>query len=172
MSSKKEMLLDYLKREALIRKGLVRLSSGDYSDLYVDCRRLLRAPVVKLLGEVLLEEILSRYPDVEAVGGLETGAIPLTTAVLSVASFHGPPLKGFFCRKIRKDHGLKRLVEGPVRAGDKVVVLDDVLTTGASLQHVITCCLSSNLKVIGSLVLVSRNPSTPVPYVFSLQDLL
>jgi len=85
-----------------------------------------------LVGRAILERFktLPRIPD--AVGGMSIGADPITGAVVTMAGVAGTPLKGFLIRKEPKDHGTKRYVEGPVEPGQRVVIVEDVTTTGGS----------------------------------------
>ena len=110
-----------------------RLASGAFSPLYVDCRVLLAHPRPRQLVAQLAFDALSGL-DIECLGGMELGAIPLATAISAHALTASPPRewRTFVVRKQAKDHGLGKLIEGAVKAGDRAVVVDDVLTTGGS----------------------------------------
>ncbi len=123
--------------EHSVRWGEFTLASGKKSDLYVDARvTLMLAEGASLAGRLLLEALDARFTpaDVDAVGGMAVGAVPLVSAVLVHAAAHPRwrGLRGFFVRKEAKGHGLGKQVEGAFRKGDNVVLLEDVVTTGGS----------------------------------------
>jgi len=125
-------LVDLVARKAL-RRGTFRLASGREASFYLDAKQVvLDAEGAMLVGRAILERLggLPRFPD--AVGGMSIGADPITSAVVTMAGVSGRPLKGFLIRKEPKDHGTKRYVEGPVEPGDRVVIVEDVTTTGGS----------------------------------------
>lgn len=118
-----------LIRSRCVLRGDFPLASGGRSDTYVDLRRLsLSADGLPMLGAMLRE--MTRDLDLDAVGGPESGAIPLVCAYLAQPGRTHPA--GFFVRKVPKQHGLRRDIEGTLEPGMKVAILDDVITTGAS----------------------------------------
>src|SRR4051812_15889654 len=128
----RDQLIALLKRDAL-RTGTFTLASGRTSHYYVDGRKVtLSAEGAALIGAGVLG-LLADLPGVSAVGGLTLGADPIVGATLAVAGAGGRPgLRGFLVRKEAKAHGTGQLVEGPVAAGESVVIVDDVATTGGS----------------------------------------
>jgi len=125
-------LIDLINTKAL-KRGMFRLASGREASFYLDAKQVvLDAHGAMLVGRAILERFktLSRIPD--AVGGMSIGADPITGAVVTMAGVAGTPLKGFLIRKEPKDHGTKRYVEGPVEPGQRVVIVEDVTTTGGS----------------------------------------
>lgn len=110
---------------------IFRLASGKMSQFYIDCKTTTLTPEgLVLIGEVIFERI--KGLPIQAVGGLEFGAIPLALAT-SIHAFHkGVAIRPFVVRKQAKDRGLKKAIEGQLNTGDSVVVLEDVVTTGAS----------------------------------------
>jgi orotate phosphoribosyltransferase len=132
-------LIELIKREAL-RLGDFTLASGKKSKFYLDCRSLVLtaegASLVALLLLERLERAAGQGYSVDAVGGLELGAVPLVSSLLAMA--HDLPawrhrrLRGFIVRKDVKSHGTGKAVEGPLHRNDRVAVLEDVATTGAS----------------------------------------
>ena len=107
------------------------LASGRKSNFYFNCKPTTLDPEgMNLIGHLLFDMIEDL--DVTAAGGLTLGADPMANA-LSVISFQrGKPVKSFIVRKETKDHGTKSRIEGTVKAGESVVILDDVITTGAT----------------------------------------
>ncbi len=130
-------LIALLKRDAL-RTGTFTLASGRISHYYVDGRTVtLSAEGAAEVGAGVLE-LISDLPNVGVVGGLTMGADPIVGATLAVAGAGGRPgMLGFLVRKEAKGHGTGKLVEGPLKPGTDVVIVDDVATTGgSSLQAV------------------------------------
>jgi len=120
-----------LIRDKALEFGDFTLASGKKASYYLDCRKVtLDSAGANLIAEGILELLADAWPD--AVGGMAVGADPITAAVLTVAGRQGRSLRGFIVRKEAKTHGKGRDVEGPVRAGDKVVIVEDVVTTGGS----------------------------------------
>ena len=116
--------------------GDFTLASGKKSKYYVNSKRVLfHAEAITLLGELLYDA--TKDLSVQAVGGLEVGAIPMTAAALTAYHRAGRPMEGFFVRKQAKGHGSRDRLEGQVNSGDAVVIVDDVLTTGGSVVQAI-----------------------------------
>ena len=156
MYSKRE-LMD-LVREKSLKFGDFILASGKKAKYYLDGKQVtLDARGARLIGEGILE-ILSKdetFPD--AVGGMSIGADPITAAVITVAGMTGKDnLKGFLVRKESKGHGTNRFIEGPVREGDHVVVLEDVVTTGGSSLTAIERIEAAGIKVDGVIAIIDR----------------
>ncbi len=144
--SSRDRLKDLFLSRAL-KFGDFTLASGKKSSYYVNSKKVLfHAEAITLLGELLYEA--TRDLDFQAIGGLEVGAIPMSAAALVAFHRAGRPMEGFFVRKQAKSHGSKELVEGQVNAGDKVVVIDDVLTTGGSVVQAIQA-----VEAVGATVL-------------------
>src|SRR5215208_5086322 len=124
----RETLIAELREHALVL-GEVVLSSGQTAQYYVDARRTLMQPAGFLAaGELIAAAAVRR--GAEAVGGPVMAAIPLACAAIAVPG--GDGLVGFFVRKEGKSHGLQRMVEGPVEAGTRALVVEDTVTTGGS----------------------------------------
>jgi orotate phosphoribosyltransferase len=116
--------------------GNFTLASGKTSSYYINSKKVLfHSEAVALLGE-LLYQATADLP-IHAIGGLEVGAIPMAAAAAMRFHQHGRTIEGFFVRKEAKGHGSKQRVEGEVKAGDRVAVIDDVLTTGGSVVQAI-----------------------------------
>ena len=149
--------------EKSVRTGTFTLASGKISDLYVDCRVTALDPIgATLIGslgwEVVQRDILSRYPDIAAIGGMTMGADPISLAIgMTAALQHAPHLlQVFTVRKEAKDHGRGRRIEGNFNAGDTVIVVDDVITTGGSTLKAIDAIEEEGGRVAAALVLLDR----------------
>jgi len=125
-------LIGLVESKAL-KRGTFRLASGREATFYLDAKQVvLDAHGSMLVGRAILERLRSLGPLPAAVGGMSIGADPITSAVITMAGIEGLPLKGFMVRKEPKDHGTKKYVEGPVEPGQRVVIVEDVTTTGGS----------------------------------------
>ena len=125
-------LIGLVEAKAL-KRGTFRLASGREASFYLDAKQVvLDAHGAMLVGRAILERLRSLGPLPAAVGGMSIGADPITSAGITMAGVEGMPLKGFMVRKEPKDHGTKRYVEGPVEPGQRVVIVEDVTTTGGS----------------------------------------
>jgi orotate phosphoribosyltransferase len=152
MISPRQELLRLLATKSF-RLGDFKLSSGGRSDYYIDCRTTtLDARGAQLTGQVFLEEIKHRAWDPEAIGGLTMGADPIVVAV-SVTS---GTLNGFLVRKAEKQHGTGQRIEGFRGKGSRVVIVDDVCTTGASTIQAIEAAREFGFDIAGVMCLVER----------------
>ena len=125
-------LIGLVETKAL-KRGTFRLASGREASFYLDAKQVvLDAHGAMLVGRAILERLRSLGSLPAAVGGMSIGADPITSAVITMAGVEGLPLKGFMVRKEPKDHGTKKYVEGPVEPGQRVVIVEDVTTTGGS----------------------------------------
>ncbi|MFM9198176.1 MAG: orotate phosphoribosyltransferase [Planctomycetia bacterium] len=116
-----------------LKRGTFRLASGREASFYLDAKQVvLDSHGAMLVGKAILERLRSLGGLPAAVGGMSIGADPITSAVVTMAGVAGLPLKGFMVRKEPKDHGTKKYVEGPVEPGQRVVIVEDVTTTGGS----------------------------------------
>ena len=150
----KQALID-LVREKTLKFGDFTLASGKKATYYLDGRQVtLDSTGACLLGEGILEMLGADLP--RAVGGMSIGADPITAAVVTLAGIRGTPLVGFMVRKEAKGHGTKRFVEGPVHAGDEVVIVEDVVTTGGSSLLAIQRAEEFGLVVRGVIALIDR----------------
>jgi orotate phosphoribosyltransferase len=152
MRSARQKLLSILAHKSF-RLGEFKLSSGATSDYYIDCRTTtLDAKGSRLTGEVFVEEIRQRGWKPQAVGGLTMGADPIVVA----ASVVSGELHGFLVRKAEKQHGTGQRIEGFREKGARVVVVDDVCTTGASTVQAIDAAHEFGFEVAGVICLVER----------------
>jgi len=149
--ARKELLR--LLADKSFRLGEFKLSSGATSDYYIDCRTTtLDAKGSRLTGEVFVEEIRKRGWKPHAIGGLTMGADPIVVAVSVVSG----ELHGFLVRKAEKQHGTGQRIEGFREKGARVVIVDDVCTTGASTVEAIAAAREFGFEVVGVLCLVER----------------
>src|SRR5438552_8657836 len=152
MTSARQELLSLLATKSF-RLGEFKLSSGGTSDYYVDCRTTtLDARGAQLTGQVFLEEIRSRGWNAQAIGGLTMGADPIVVAVAVTSG----TLHGFLVRKAEKQHGMTQRIEGFREKGARVVIVDDVCTTGSSTVQAIEAAREFGFEVVGVMCLVER----------------
>ena len=154
-------------RELLLKKSVMRgdftLASGAKSDLYVDCRlTTLDGHGGSLVGQVMHALLVEKAKELGVspvgVGGLTMGADPISLAVAMTSYYAGDaqPIHAFSVRKEAKGHGRKKLVEGNFKAGDLIVAVDDVITTGGSTLKAIESIEAEGGKVAFVLVLLDR----------------
>jgi orotate phosphoribosyltransferase len=161
MHSSRQKLLSILAQKSF-RLGEFKLSSGATSDYYIDCRTTtLDAKGSRLTGEVFLEEIHQRGWKPKAIGGLTIGADPIVVSVSVVSG----ELDGFLVRKAEKQHGTGQRIEGFREKGTRVVIVDDVCTTGASTIQAIEAAREFGFEVIGVMCLVEREEAQGRPIV-------
>ena len=130
------------------------LRSGRVSDWYLDARQTtFSGEGARLVGAAVWEHMA----DADAVGGMTMGADPIAVATAMHAADQGKPLKAFSIRKAVKDHGTGGRLVGPVRAGERVVMLEDTVTTGGTLLDAIEVARSEGLRIVQVLVLVDRS---------------
>ena len=171
MHSARQKLLTTLAHKSF-RLGEFKLSSGGTSDYYIDCRTTtLDAKGSRLTGEVFLDEIRHWGWNPQAIGGLTMGADPIVSAVAVVSG----ELNGFLVRKAEKQHGTGQRIEGFHEKGARVVIVDDVCTTGASTIQAIEAAREFGFEIVGVMCLVEREEAqgrpnveraaAPVPFV-------
>ncbi len=132
-----------------------RLAHGGMSQFYFNCKKVTLDPEGQyLIGHLVFN--LVRGQGFKAVGGLTLGADPISNAVAYTSWLEEEPLQAFVVRKKEKDHGVVSLIEGKVEAGDRVIVVDDVITTGGSTLQAIAACRQAGLEVERVVVLVDR----------------
>src|ERR1700728_3000872 len=144
------------------RLGEFKLSSGGTSDYYIDCRTTtLDAKGSRLTGEVFLEEIQRRGWKPKAIGGVTMGADAIVVAVSVVSG----EVDGFLVRKSEKQHGTGQRIEGFRERGARVVIVDDVCTTGASTVQAIEAAREFGFEIVGVMCLVERQEAGGRPNV-------
>lgn len=154
MTPAETQLLELLKSRSF-KRGSFRLASGGTSAYYIDGKMSeVFSAAAHLIGEVLYER--TKEIAFDAIGGLESGAIPLTTATVINYHLHGRELEGFWVRDNVKDHGTKKRVEGGLKDGSRVVIVDDVITRGSSSVKAIEAVRERGCEVVCVISLVDR----------------
>ena len=151
----KNSLLELIKEKAVFYRS-VELSSGKKSGYYVDGKQVtLSANGVYLVARVILN--LIRNDKVDAIGGPTIGADPILGAVICLSHLNRSPIQGFIVRKQPKKHGMQRYIEGPpLKKGSRVVIIDDVVTTGESVLRAIKAVKDIGCEVVRVIALVDR----------------
>jgi orotate phosphoribosyltransferase len=125
-----------LIRERAIKMGDFVLSSGKRSSYYADLRLVTLWPeAAYLVGKLMLQELSGR--DIAGVGGPAMAAIPVVSSITMVSHLEGTPLPGFMVRKEAKEHGTRKVIEGPFPKGGRVAIVEDTVTSGGSIFHAI-----------------------------------
>lgn len=139
------------------RRGTFTLTSGKQSDFYVDCRLTTMHPEgLTLIGPLGLAAIAQAGWSPDSVGGLTLGADPVSYAIAYASQLAGRPVRAFTVRKEAKAHGTGKLVEGPFERGDRVVVIEDTITTGGSALRAAASIAAAGGEVLGVLAVVDR----------------
>ena len=135
--------------------GEFTLTSGRKSNYYIDGKRITLSPEgAYLVGKAIFDEVIKT--GVDAIGGVATGAYPIVTAVALVSHLEGKPISAFIVREVAKEHGTMRQIEGHLKPGSRVAIVDDVLTTGGSVLKAIEAVEAAKCKVVKVIVLVDR----------------
>jgi orotate phosphoribosyltransferase len=171
-----QQLLALLARTSF-RLGQFKLSSGATSDYYIDCRTTtLHAEGGRLTGHAILELLEANHIQAEAVGGLTLGADPIVSAVAIATGWRAlkaiqekrpqpQVLHGFLVRKAEKAHGTGRRIEGFCQPGARVIIVDDVCTTGASTINAIEAAREAQMVVAAVVCIVERQEANGRPAV-------
>jgi orotate phosphoribosyltransferase len=154
MSEAEQQLLQLIKDRAF-QRGTFRLASGATSDYYIDGRMVaVYSEAAHLIGEVLYEK--TRDLAIDAIGGMAVGAVPLATAAVIGYHRHGRAMEGFWVRDEVKAHGTQKLIEGRLKPGSRVAIVDDVVTKGGSSLKAIKAVQEAGHEVVAVLALVDR----------------
>ncbi|HEY9398466.1 MAG TPA: hypothetical protein VIP29_01070 [Nitrososphaeraceae archaeon] len=156
LDEKRKRLKDIIRERGIVIKDIT-LSSNRKSKFYYDIKSIVSEPDgAVLIGELMLSEILKIQPKTRSVGGLESGAIAISTAIVC-SSFQFEPTKrvsGFFVRKSVKTHGLEKMIEGIVET--PVTVVDDVITSGKSVLDVVFALRNQGIYNINIMSVIDR----------------
>jgi orotate phosphoribosyltransferase len=154
LRQKREKLIAIIRRQSLLQSRDFILASGRSSSFFFDMKKTMFDPEgAALLADLLFDAI--KAEEVECIGGLETGAIPIVSA-LCARSWPEKPLKGFFVRKETKGHGTDQRVDGLLERGSKVILFEDVTTTGGSAMQAVRQAQQSGCTVLKVVSVVDR----------------
>ncbi|MGD0819479.1 MAG: orotate phosphoribosyltransferase [Desulfomonilia bacterium] len=143
--NKIDQLKEIIRHDA-VKFGKFTLSSGKESDLYVDLRKVTLNPVgASIIGSLISDIIKNRK--VDAVGGMSVGADPIAVATSLAAYQEGREIMAFLVRKNQKTHGTGNVIEGPIKPGQRAIVVEDVITTGASTISAIERIKEAGLEI-------------------------
>jgi orotate phosphoribosyltransferase len=153
--------IDDLKQlliERSVRRGDFILASGKSSSFYIDARMTTMSPQgLALIGPLSLDLLQKKGWSPDSVGGLTLGADPVALSISRASVDRLPLVRAFTVRKQVKAHGTGNLIEGPFKSDDKVVIVEDVVTTGKSAMQAIDAVVLTGATVLGVLAVVNRN---------------
>jgi orotate phosphoribosyltransferase len=156
LAEKKMRLLALIREKSFLTKGgPFKLASGGTSDYYLDMKPSTFSPEGLNLIADIVYAMLREDHNVEAVGGLELGALPITSAV-SMRSFSERPIEGFVVRKEKKDHGTAKKIDGNFRENSTVVLFEDVTTQGGSVMEAVRAVRARGATVTRIITIVDR----------------
>jgi orotate phosphoribosyltransferase len=136
--------------------GNFTLSSGIKSDHYFDGKKLTLSPEgAYWVGKAIFDELANI--EIDAIGGLSTGADPIASSVAVISHLEGRPIPAFIVRDTTKEHGTRRRIEGDLKEGSKVVIVDDVITKGGSIDKAIEAVKEAKCEVAKVIVIVDRH---------------
>ena len=151
----KEALIALVRHKSL-RFGDFTLASGKKARYYLDGKQVTLDPHgSRLIAEGILD-LLTEQGLPDAIGGMSIGADPITAAVVTMSAVRGTPIVGFMVRKESKGHGTNQYIEGPVHPGQKVIIVEDVVTTGGSSLAAIDRAKAFGLDVTGVVAIIDR----------------
>jgi len=153
----RERLLELLTEKSFLysKEPTFKLASGKMSSFYVNCKKTTYDPEgINLIGKAVFE-IAQKY-QVSAIGGLTLGADPIAVACAGESFIKGKPINAFVVRKVVKEHGTKVPIEGNIKKGDKVIVIEDVITTGGSAILALDAVKEYGLNAVAVIALVDR----------------
>ena len=155
-AERRERILSLTHELGALTYGDFTLSSGERSTYYFDGRLLSLNPEgAGLLGPEFLEVVIAS--GAEAIGGLTLGADPIVSSVVLTSYLQGCPIQGFLVRKEAKGHGAGRLIEGPLKPGSNVLIVDDACNTGGSLFQAIAAVEAEGCKVVHVAAIIDRH---------------
>lgn len=153
----RERLLALIRHRALVRMvgRKFKLASGQESEFYLDMKMIELAPEGShLIGEVMFE--LLKDMDIDAIGGLAVGAVPMVTSIVESCYRNGKEIEGFFVRDEIKKHGTMKKIEGKLVENARVVIVDDVITTGESTLKAADAARERGAEIVAILSIVDR----------------
>ena len=155
-AERRERILSLTNELGALTYGDFTLSSGEHSTYYFDGRLLSLSPEgSSLLGPEFLQVAIES--GAEAIGGLTLGADPIVSSVVLTSYLQNSPIQGFLVRKEAKGHGVGRLIEGPLKPGSKVLIVDDACSTGGSLFQAISAAEAEGCEVVHVAAIIDRH---------------
>lgn len=157
--NKKIQLVEYIKKHSFQRSETpsFKLSSGNYSNFYFNLKKTTYSPECQyLIGSLVFEKIRELGLKPKAIGGLTMGADPIATATAYTSYIEHEPIEAIVIRKEPKGHGTMSQIEGNVDAGDDVIIIDDVVTTGGATIKAIDAAIKAGLNIIAVIILLDR----------------
>lgn len=156
---RKKKLKDLIARKAFLRRlpdeEPFELASGGKSPVFFDCKLVTQdSEGITLVAEIIFEMVKNYQLD--AIGGIAHGAIPICTAVSMLSFLKGNPIPAFWVRDKPKEHGTKKQIEGILQPNSRVVILDDVTTEGSSLEKAVNKVLKKNCEIVEIITMVDR----------------
>ncbi len=147
-------ILEIAYEVGALLQGEFTLTSGRKSDYYFEGKRLTLSPEgAYQVGKAVFDQLA----DIDAIGGVAIGGYPMVAAVALVSHLEGKPISSFIVREETKEHGTRRRIEGHLKEGSRVAIVDDVITTGGSVSRAIEAVEAANSKVVKVIVLVDRH---------------
>ena len=154
LSHKRQKLLAIISRASVLQGQEFRLTSGGASNFFIDLKKTMLDPEgASLLADLLFDKI--KTEDVDCVGGMETGAIPIVAAICA-RSWPEKPINGFFIRKEAKGHGTDQRVDGVLERGSRVILFEDVTTTGSSVMRAVDQARLFQCTILKVITVVDR----------------
>ncbi len=158
MTDREQRLLELLKTRSFTcaKPGeKFQLASGELSDYFIDGKMTVVSPEgARLIGEVIYD--WTKDANIDAIGGLQVGAVPLATAAVIAYHDHGRSVEGFWVREETKSHGTQKRIEGRLKPGMRVAVVDDVFTKGGSTLKAVEAVREFGCEVVLVMALVDR----------------
>jgi len=156
---KREQLIEYIKKHSFQRSDtpIFKLSSGNLSNFYFNLKKTTYSPEGQyLIGNLMFDKVKELGLKPRAIGGLTMGADPIATATAFTSYMRNEPIEAMVIRKEPKGHGTMSQIEGNVEAGDKVIIIDDVVTTGGSTIKAMEAARKAGLNIIAVIILLDR----------------
>jgi len=153
----KKRLIELILEKAFkySEEPVFKLVSGRMSNYYFNCKAVgLHPEGMHLIGNLIFE--MTKDLGIKGIGGLTLGADPIAYAVAYTSFLKGNPIEAFIVRKTPKSHGTMQLIEGNVKKGDRVVIVDDVITTGKSTIEAITKAKEEGIEIVKVIVFIDR----------------
>jgi len=155
----KARLIEYIKRHSFQRSDtpIYKLSSGNMSNFYFNLKKTTYSPEGQfLVGNLVFDKIKELGLKPRAIGGLTMGADPIATATAYTSHLRNEPVEALVIRKEPKGHGTMSQIEGNVKPGDDVIIIDDVVTTGGSTIKALEAAQKADMNIIGIIILLDR----------------